>query len=138
MGRYSTIIEAIQDILENVTGVQEVFTHEPQQFTKYPSVTVTPLGHHEEYLSLRDTKREYTIVIRVYGQLDNTRVDTQEVIRDLADDIIDELGKQENLKLSGHCDYSELTDCVFKFVQKESSLYLAEITMKTINTYVRV
>jgi len=136
--KYSSIITAIDTIINGITAVKEHYTYEPQQFTKYPAVTITPIGHHEEYLTLRDTRREYTFSIRVYGQIDNTRTDTQVTIRDLVDTIIDTLGLQTNITLNGACDYSELSDATFKFVERGSSLFVGEITMKVQKSYARV
>ena len=137
-GKYSAIITAIDTIINGISAVKAHYTYEPQQLTAYPSVTITPIGHHEEYLSLRVTRREYTFAIRVYGQLDNTRTDTQTTIRDLVDTIIDTIGLQSNITLGGACDYSQLTDCTFKYLQKESSIMVGEIIMKVQKSYARV
>lgn len=142
--KYSTIITALDTLIGNVTGVKEHFTYEPQQFTKYPAVTITPVGHQEEYLSLGVTSRTYTFTIRVYGQLDNTRsgttstLNSQIVVRDLVDSIIDTIGLQSNITIGGTVDYSELTGCAFKMVQKEASYFVGEITLKVKKSYVRV
>ena len=136
--KYSSIITAIDTIISGITAVKEHLTYEPQEFSAYPAVTITPVGHHEEALSLRDTRRQYSFMIRVYGQMDNTRTNTQITVRDLADSIIDTIGLQSNIKLGNTCDYHEFTDCVFKYVQRGSSLYVAEITLKVQKAYARV
>ncbi len=136
--KYSTIITAIDTIIATISGVKEHYTYEPQQFTKYPAVTIVPVGHEESYLSLRDTRRIYTFIIRVYGQMDNTRTDTQITIRDLVDSIIDTVGLQSNVTLGGTCDYSELTTANFKFITRESSLFVGEITLKVQKSYARL
>lgn len=136
--KYSSIITGINGIIATITSVKEIFTYEPQQFTKYPCVTITPIGHQESYLSLGVTSREYQFAIRVYGQIDNTRTDTQVTIRDVVDSIIDTIGLQSNITLGGTADYSELTGATFKFVERGSSLFVGEITLKVRKSYVRV
>lgn len=140
--KYSAIITAIDTLIATITAVKEHYTYEPQQFTKYPAVTITPIGHQEEYLSLGVTSRTYTFAIRVYGQLDNSRTGTtnnsQITVRDLVDSIIDTIGLQSNITIGGSCDYSELTGATFKTIQKESSLFVGEIVLKVKKSYVRV
>ena len=136
-GKYSTIITAIDTLISGVSGVKDHYTYEPTQFTKYPTVTITPVGHQESYLSLGVTRREYTFAIRVWGQLDDTNQNTQVLIRDLVDLIIDTLGSQANIKIGGSCDYSELTSANFKSVERGGSLFVGEIQLKVQKSYNR-
>lgn len=136
-GKYSAIITAIDTLVANVSGVKGHFTYEPSQFTVYPSVTISPVGHQESYLSLGVTRREYTFAIRVWGQLDDTNQNTQIAVRDLVDLIIDTLGTQANITIGGSCDYSELTSASFKTVERGSSLYVGEIQLKVQKSYNR-
>lgn len=134
---YSTIISAIDSVIAGISAVKAHYTYAPQEMGTYPAVTIEPVGHVDNFLSLRDTKRDYTFKIRVWGQLDNTRTDTQTVVRDLVDTIIDTLGLQSNLTLGGVVEWSNLTEANFVYVQKESSFFVGEITYKARVTYSR-
>lgn len=134
---YTNIISAIDTIVGGVTGVVSHFQYEPQQMTAYPAVTITPIGHNDKFNSLRDTERTYSFMVRVWGQMDNTREDTPVVIRNLADAIIDALGSQANMSLGGLIAWSNLTAGKFVYVQKEASYYVAELTYTAIVNHSR-
>lgn len=132
--KYSDIISAIDTIISGITEVKAHYQYEPQQITAYPAVTISPQGHTDQFLSLRDTKREYAFTVRVWGQMESTRNDTQIVVRDIAEKIIDKLTSSTNITLGGVVEFSTLTSGKFLFVQRESSIYVFETTYKAVVT----
>jgi len=134
---YSNIINAIDTIVGNVSGVVAHFKYEPQQMTAYPAVTIAPIGHSDKFASLRDTERTYSFMVRVWGQMNDTREDTPVVIRDLADAIIDALSSQANISLGGLIAWSNMTEGKFVYVQKEASYYVAELTYTAVVNHSR-
>lgn len=125
---FTSIITQLKTLLESVAGVQLVYDYEPNKPTKYPFVSITPLGHGKsEYLSLRDAKREVRIMIRVYGHLHDTQKTGQTNLRTVVDSVINTLEHKNNVTLGGTIDFSELSESNFQFVNKESQLYVCEI-----------
>lgn len=125
---YREIIGELKTIIQNINSVQSVYDYEPRQKTAYPCVTITPVGHNEEYLSIGRTSREVNFMIRVYQNITTDDDDGQILIQDVVDDVIDELSKATNTTLNGKCAYTSLSKSVFSFVTAESPLYVAEIT----------
>lgn len=132
---YSSIITKLKSEITGIANVQAIFDYEPTSFTKYPSVTITPVGHTEEYETLRDTKRTVTFSIKVYGSLTGTNDTTQVTVRDIVDAIIDKLG--QDVTLDGTITYSLLTDGAFRSVVREQAEYVGEITYKAITLFNR-
>lgn len=125
---YSTIISALQSKIAALSGIQDCLIAEPKQFTTYPVVTIMPVGHTQTYKSFRDTEYHYTFMIRLYGQLEGTFLESQTKIRDLADAIIEALNTDPNL--GGTIGFSELDEGNFSFQQRESPLYVFEMKYK--------
>ena len=126
---FSAIIAQLATLIATVSGVQIVYDYEPNKPAKYPFVSITPIGHvKSEYATLRDSSREVRIMLRVYGHLHETQMTGQTNLRTVVDSIIDTLEKKDNVTLSGTIDYSELSESTFHFVNKESQLYVCEIT----------
>lgn len=134
---YNQIATALDNLLANVPNVKGHFAYEPQQMTVYPATTILPIGHRDEFKTLRDTKREYTFNIRIWGKLEETRTDTQTAVRDLADAVINTITSQANMSLGGLVEWSNLTEGKFVFVQKGGSFYVCELTYKAIVTFNR-
>lgn len=125
---FSDIIAQLKTVIAAVTGVQLVYDYEPNKPTQYPFVSITPLGHtRSQYNTLRDTTREVKIMLRVYGHLHETQKTSQTNLRTVVDSIINTLEHKDNVTLSGTIDYSELSESTFRFVNKESQLYVCEI-----------
>ncbi len=125
---FTAIISQLKTLLTAVTGVQIVYDYEPNKPTKYPFVSITPLGHAKsQYASLRDATREVRIMIRVYGHLHDTQKTGQTNLRSVVDSIINVLEHKDNVTLGGTINYSELSESNFHFVNKESQLYVCEI-----------
>ncbi len=126
---FTAIIAQLKTLITAVAGVQLVYDYEPNKPTKYPYVSITPLGHNKsEYATLRDATREVRVMIRVYGHLHDTQKTGQTNLRTVVDSIINALEHKNNVTLSGAIDYSELSESNFQFVNKESQLYVCEIT----------
>lgn len=125
---YSSIITTLQTKIAAISGVQACLTAEPKQFTVYPTVTIMPLGHTQNYKSFRDTEYHYSFVIRIYGQLDGTFTSSQIKVRDIADLIMDALNKDP--RLGGTIDFSELDDGSFSFQQREAPNYVFDMKYK--------
>lgn len=132
--KYSDIIDKLDTIVAGITEVKAHFKYEPQQITAYPAVSISPVGHTDNFLSLRDTKREYNFTLRVWGQMEATRDDTQVVVREIADKLIDKLEATSNITLGGTVEFTQLTTGKFAFIQKEASMYVFEIGYKAIVT----
>ena len=133
-----SIITQLKAIVDTITTVKVCYDYEPKEITQYPAVTIVPIGHSDEYLNLRDTKRRYNIMLRVWGELTNTHEETQKTIRQIADSIIQKITNQTNLALSGGGDFTLLTTGEAKFIQATSNYYVYEITysiMKRQNRY---
>lgn len=126
----TNIISALETIIEAITDVQVVYNYEPKSISSYPAVTITPFGHEDEYLNLRDTRRVYTIMIRVLGELSNTHEETQIKVRDVADEVAEKITNQTNIALGGLVDFTMLTKSTYKFVQGTSDYYVCEIEYK--------
>lgn len=125
---FTAIINQLKTLLTAVAGVQLVYEYEPNKPTKYPYVSIMPLGHNKsQYETLRDSSREVKIMIRVYGHLHDTQKTGQTNLRSVVDSIINTLEHKNNVTLSGTIDYSELSESNFRFVNKESQLYVCEI-----------
>jgi hypothetical protein len=125
---FTAIIAQLKTLITAVAGVQLVYDYEPNKPTKYPFVSITPLGHAKsEYASLRDATREVRIMLRVYGHLHDTQKTGQTNLRTVVDSIINTLEHKDNVTLSGTINYSELSESNFHFVNKESQLYVCEI-----------
>ncbi len=126
---FTAIISQLKTLLTTVTGVQLVYDYEPNKPTKYPYISITPLGHAKsQYESLRDASRQVKIMIRVYGHLHDTQKTGQTNLRSVVDSIINTLEHKDNVTLGGTVSYSELSESNFRFVHKESQLYVCEIT----------
>ncbi len=126
---FAAIITQLKALLQTVSGVQIVYEYEPNKPTKYPFVSITPLGHSKsQYASLRDSVREVKIMLRVYGHLHETQKTGQTNLRTVVDSIIDTLEHKDNVTLGGTINFSELSESNFQFVNKESQLYVCEIT----------
>lgn len=132
--KYSDIIDKLDTIVAGITEIKVRYKYEPQQITAYPAISISPVGHTDNFLSLRDTKREYNFTLRLWGQMESTRDDTQIVIRDIAEKLIDKLNATSNITLGGTVEFSQLTTGKFAFIQKESSMYVFEIGYKAIVT----
>lgn len=126
----TSIISALKTIIEAITDVQVVYDYEPKTLSSYPAVTITPMGHEDEYLNLRDTRRIYTVIVRVYGELSSTHEETQVKIRDVADEITEKLTNQTNIALGGVVDFTNLTKSTYKFVEGTSSYFVCELEYK--------
>jgi len=122
-----TIISALKTIAENVSGVQIVYNTEPKEITKYPAVTITPIGHEDQYLNLRDTIRRYKVMIRVWGELTDSHDTTQVKIRQIAQTITEKISNQTNITLLGVVDFSLLTKGDAKFIKGKSDYFVYEI-----------
>lgn len=133
---YGEIITALDTLISGITGVKSHYTYAPQQITAYPAVTITPNGHTDKFLSLKDTQREISFTIRLWGKMEDTRTDTQVTIRDLADEIINTVGSQANITLGGVVEWSQLTDGKFAF-SKENAHYIFECNYKCVTRYSR-
>lgn len=125
---YNDIIAKIADILKTITSIQEVFEVVPQEPKKYPYACVYPVGHQDTYLTLQDVQRDYTFKILIVGNMETTRETTQTAIRGIADQVMNALALQTNVKVGGTVDYSRLTNASFSFDTTESAKYIAEIT----------
>lgn len=123
---YSDIITKLKARIEALDDVQACLDYEPTSLSVYPTVTVTPLGHTEEYQTLRDTRWNINIAIRVYGELSDTDETTQKTVRALVQSIVEDLNS--DITLTGTVEFSMLTKAEFKFVTRDTNLFVGELT----------
>lgn len=137
MVTYSQIITALKNLVTPVANVQAVYDYMPVMVTKYPYVVIMPQSHTEEYMTLRDTKREYVITIAVIANIEATKEASQATVRDIVDAIIAVVGSQTNIQLGGIVDQSRLTGASFAFTGDPASRYSGVITYKCVAKYAR-
>lgn len=124
---YTDIIGKLKTRIEALDDVQACFDYEPNTFDgTFPAVTITPLGHTEEYQTLRDTRWNIQIMIRVYGQLGTTAEASQKEVRELVQDIVEDLN--DDITLTSTVEFSMLTRAEFKFVERDTNLFVGELT----------
>jgi hypothetical protein len=132
---YQEIIDAIDTLLDTITDIKAVYDVEPTSITAYPCAIIVPLSHTEEYQTLKHIKRTFKIRIMVWGQLQDTSEDSQRIVRDIVDQIIDKLAN--NITLSGEVDFTKLTECSFDKGVKYAGMYMGDITLSAMKTYAR-
>ena len=125
---YSELITKLAAIITaGVMDLKAVYTSYPNgPLSVFPCAIVMPSGRTSEFLSTRDTRRKVTIFIRIYGSLDNTEVNTQIKIRDVADKVTNVLEK--NITLDSTIEWSQPISDKFAFDSKTNNLYYNEIT----------
>lgn len=123
------IVEKLNDILKDITGVKAVYSGIPPYNAKFPCITIRPLSWEEEWGDLSSNIENDTFVISVFVQLEQQRLDSQEILIELVKQVREELGKQENITLNNLVDSMRLNSGNFIFASKESNLYLCEINV---------
>ncbi len=99
------IIQQLKTLISAVGSVQIVYDSIPDQFSKYPAVVIMPGNWEDSYLNMGTKKRTYRFTITVYGNLQDTNVNTQKTIRAIVDGILDVLDSSTNLTLAGKIDF---------------------------------
>lgn len=128
---YNNIADKIEAILNGITEIKEVFDTEVVQPTKYPYATVIPVSRSSTYKTVTGfNQRDYIFSIKVYGNMKDTTVNTQKVIRTIASKIDDAIESKANLRLGGTINYTLLSDSSFRFASAEVGLYIYEVSYK--------
>lgn len=135
---YNQLLLQIKETIDAASlGFQVVYTHHPEQYTSYPCLIITPIGHENQIFSLGRNKREYAVKILVVGNLEGEEADTQTTVRDLVDGVINTLEAQSNLTLDGVVDWSDATSAKYFFIDEPTRLYVGEITFRVIALFNR-
>lgn len=138
--KLETIIAAIDDP-DNAGQklLKETTSEETKDISAYPAVKIVSGGYNETYQNLRDTRREYSFIIRIYGQVkDNTDfADVQRKVRLIADVIRDTLGLQTNITLNGLIDFSNLSEGAPTSATRFGEFYVFPITYKAVKLFNR-
>lgn len=132
MATYNDLITKIKNII--ITGVSEIrssYDYAPEEINAFPSVIIIPQGHENSFYTLGfngQNIRNYNFSIRIIGNLENTEINTQKMIRLLTDKVIDVLEK--NPTLDNSVDWSYPTKARFGFEGQPAKYYYAEITLQ--------
>jgi len=128
---YNTLIEKIKNvIISNVSEIQSSYDYYPESLTSFPCLVVVPIGHEDSFYTLSHSgfnTRQYSISIRIIGDLENTEINTQKKIRELTDKVIDVLEK--NPTLDNTIDWCYPTKARYGFEGQPAKYYYSEITL---------
>ena len=123
---YQDLIDKLQTEIEEVTELKDVYAGFPDSgLLVYPCAVILPQGRQHSFLDTRDTRREYNITIRIYGNMENTGVNTQQVVWDITDKVTNVLEK--NITLDGIVDWIKPTSDKFYWDKTNSKIYFNEI-----------
>ena len=128
---YNTLIEKIKNvIISNVSEIQSSYDYYPESLASFPCLVVVPIGHEDSFYTLSHSgfnTRQYSISIRIIGDLENTEINTQKKIRELTDKVIDVLEK--NPTLDNTIDWCYPTKARYGFEGQPAKYYYSEITL---------
>jgi hypothetical protein len=128
---YNDLITKVKEII--TTGVSEIQTsydYSPAEISAFPCLVVIPIGHEDSFLTLSpagSNVRQYTLTIRIIGNMEDTEVNTQKTIRAITDKVINVLEK--NPTLDGTIDWCYPTKARFAFEGQPAKYYFADITL---------
>lgn len=128
---YNNLITKIVNVI--TTGVPEIkssYDYSPAEITAFPALIVIPIGHENVFQTMSSAgynARQYNITIRIIGNMEETEVNTQKVIRSITDKVEDVLEKNPTLDLT--VDYCYPTKARFAFDNQPAKYYFSEITL---------
>lgn len=135
----AAIVSELATILETITDIKEVHEGIPGTWGNYPAASIYPVSWDEEYADLRDTKIVATFRIAVYVTYSagDDLPGAQQTLWGIVKQIKEELGKQENIDLSGNIDFSSLSSGSFLFDNKEANQVYCLIDYKATKRFNR-
>lgn len=129
---YNELITKTKNIiLAGVPEIKSSYDYSPEEITAFPSMIVIPQGHEDSFYTLSSAGqniRNYNLIIRIIGNLENTEINTQKTIRDITDKVINVLEK--NPTLDNTIDWCYPTKARFGFEGQPARYYYAEITLQ--------
>lgn len=127
----NTIITKLIEKLEaGSTGIQAFYDVNPKEPTQYPYCFILPSSHTNEFVNLRDTKREYTFRIYTTVNLTDNFEEGQKKLRTVTQAVIDILEDQDNVALDNTIEWMFPTANEYRFLGEPSSGYRSTITLR--------
>jgi hypothetical protein len=128
---YNSLIEKIKNIIvAGVPDIQSSYDYYPESLSSFPALVVGAIGHEDSFYTLSSSgfnTRQYSISIRIIGDLESTEINTQKKIREITDKVIDVLEK--NPTLDNTVDWCYPTKARFGFQGEPAKYYYSEITL---------
>lgn len=139
MVTYNDLITKIKNIITlNVSEIKSSYDYGPEEISAFPALIVMPQGHEDNFYTLGyngQNTRLYSFSIRVIGNLENTEINTQKIIRAITDKVINVL--EGNPTLDNTVDFCYPTKARFGFEGQPARYYYSEITLQIKFRFIR-
>lgn len=132
----NSIINKIKTLIEtNIPEAKAVYDVEVAELEKFPCVTIVPVSWENAEADLKGIRRRETFNLTVYGSLEETPSETQQVVRDLVDKICNLL--ESNITLDGEVEWGQPLAGRFDFIRRGVKIYFGQINYTVIYHYSR-
>jgi hypothetical protein len=129
MASYSSISSAIATIVNGVSGLDAVYTYDPQAMgTDTVVAAIVAAKHKDKFIDTAHNERKYYFYIYLYAAMDqnNTWESTLETI---ADEVIAAI--ESNITLSGACNFALPTSSKWYEGKKDVNIRICRIKIVT-------
>ena len=131
MSNYTSLITYIKTLLEGITQLNKVYAYEETQIEGYPAATISISDTEVEEMDTGFNFRTYGFTIRIYQEISEAGLGTDEgerIMRALIDAVI--LKFDQDITLGDNCIMCKPVPIKAGYLEKENNVRAADLVLK--------